>query len=188
MFTRREALVASGAAGLVAATAGSATAQSAFKLPEKFNPREVRVDKDIATNTIIIVTGKHFLYHVGEKPGKAVRYGVGVGRAGLEFKGTAVIGAKKEWPSWTPTQDMIRREPENYAQWADGMPGGPKNPLGARALYLFQNGADTFFRIHGTTVPRSIGTSVSNGCIRMINEHVTHLYDRTAIGTKVIVV
>ena len=144
--------------------------------------------RDIATNTIIIVTGKHFLYHVGEKPGTAVRYGVGVGRAGLEFKGSAVIGAKKEWPSWTPTKDMIKREPENYAKWADGMPGGPENPLGARALYLFQNGADTFFRIHGTTVPRSIGTSVSNGCIRMINEHVTHLYDRVSLGTKVIVV
>lgn len=188
MLTRREALVASGAAGIIAATAGTATAQSTFKLPEKFSPREVRVDKDIATNTIIIVTGKHFLYHVGEKPGTAVRYGVGVGRAGLEFKGSAVIGAKKEWPSWTPTKDMIKREPENYAKWADGTPGGPENPLGARALYLFQNGADTFFRIHGTTVPRSIGTSVSNGCIRMINEHVTHLYDRVSLGTKVIVV
>ena len=82
MLTRREALVASGAAGIIAATAGTATAQSTFKLPEKFSPREVRVDKDIATNTIIIVTGKHFLYHVGEKPGTAVRYGVGVGRAG----------------------------------------------------------------------------------------------------------
>ena len=188
MFTRREALIASGAAGLVATTSGAATAQSSFKLPEKFNPREVRVDKDIATDTIIIVTGKHFLYHVGTKPGTAVRYGVGVGRAGLEFKGSAVIGAKKEWPSWTPTQDMIKRDPASYAQWSGGMPGGPKNPLGARALYLFQGGADTFFRIHGTTVPRSIGTSVSNGCIRMINEHVTHLYDRVTLGTKVIVV
>ena len=99
-----------------------------------------------------------------------------------------MIGAKKEWPSWTPTQDMIKRDPASYAQWSGGMPGGPKNPLGARALYLFQGGADTFFRIHGTTVPRSIGTSVSNGCIRMINEHVTHLYDRVTLGTKVIVV
>lgn len=187
MLTRRQALVASGAAGIVAASGGTATAQ-AFKLPEKFQPREVRVSKDLELGTIVIVTDKHFLYHVAEKPGVAVRYGVGVGRAGLEFKGSAVIGAKKEWPSWTPTQEMIAREPETYAQWSGGMPGGPENPLGARALYLFKNGADTFFRIHGTTVPRSIGTSVSNGCIRMLNEHVTHLYDRTKLGTKVVVV
>ena len=157
-----------------------------FKLPEKFNPREVRVDKEISTNTIIIVTGKHFLYHVGEKPGKAVRYGVGVGRAGLEFKGTAVIGAKKEWPSWTPTPDMIEREPEHYKQYEDGMPGGPNNPLGARALYLYQPGrGDTYLRIHGTNSPRTIGSAVSNGCARLTHEYIVDLYDGVPLRSKV---
>ena len=187
MFTRREALAATGAAGLATLASGAASAQS-FKLPNQFMPREVRVSKDLKPGTIVIVTGKHFLYHVSDKPGKAIRYGVGVGRAGLELKGNAVIGAKKEWPSWTPTPDMIAREPNLYGKWSGGMPGGPENPLGARALYLFRGGADTFFRIHGTTAPKTIGLAVSNGCIRMLNEHVTHLYDRVPLGTNVIVV
>ncbi len=99
-----------------------------------------------------------------------------------------MIGAKKEWPSWTPTPDMIERDPAAYEKWADGMPGGPDNPLGARALYLFKDGADTFFRIHGTNLPRTIGTNASNGCIRMANEHVIDLYQRVPIGAPVFVV
>ncbi len=122
--------------------------------------------------------------------GVARRYGVGVGRAGLEFTGTAEIAVKKEWPTWRPTNEMIEREPNTYSKFVDNdyvQPGGPGNPLGARALYLFQNGRDTFFRIHGTTSPRSIGQSVSNGCIRMLNTHVEDLYDRVPIGTVVTV-
>ena len=108
----------------------------------------------------------------------------------LEFTGTAVIGAKKEWPTWRPTNEMIEREPQSYSKFIDNdyvQPGGPDNPLGARALYLFQNGRDTYFRIHGTTAPESIGRSVSNGCIRMLNEHVIDLYNRVPVGTPVTV-
>ena len=97
---------------------------------------------------------------------------------------------KKEWPTWRPTKDMIARDPVAYSKFVDNdyiMPGGPNNPLGARALYLFQNGVDTYFRIHGTTQPSSIGQSVSNGCIRMLNEHVQDLYDRVPVGTVVTV-
>ena len=120
----------------------------------------------------------------------ARRYGVGVGKAGLEFTGTAVIQVKKEWPTWRPTNEMIEREPNTYRKFVDNdyvQPGGPGNPLGARALYLFQNGKDTYFRIHGTTAPNSIGRSVSNGCIRMLNDHVIDLYNRVPIGTVVTV-
>jgi lipoprotein-anchoring transpeptidase ErfK/SrfK len=115
---------------------------------------------------------------------------VGVGKAGLDFTGTATIAVKKEWPTWRPTDEMIARDPRTYGRFAGNdyvQPGGPGNPLGARALYLFQNGRDTYYRIHGTTEPQSIGRSVSNGCIRMINEHVTDLYDRVPIGTVVTV-
>jgi len=116
----------------------------------------------------------------------AVRYGVAVGKAGFDWAGIAKVGRKVEWPTWTPPASMIRRRPE-LAEWADGMPGGPENPLGARALYLFANGRDTMFRIHGTNEPGSIGTAASSGCIRMLNEEVMELYDNVRIGTKVIV-
>lgn len=116
----------------------------------------------------------------------AVRYAVGVGRTGLYEPGSFVVGAKKEWPSWTPTPDMIEREPDKYEQYKDGVPGGPDNPLGARALYLFQPGrGDTYLRIHGTNSPRTIGSAVSNGCARLTNEFVVDLYDRTPMQTKV---
>ena len=122
-----------------------------------------------------------------ERWGKARRYGVGVGKAGLAFKGSAEIKRKAEWPSWTPTANMIKREPQKYKRYAKGVPGGPDNPLGARALYLYKGGRDTYYRIHGTTQPNSIGRSVSNGCIRMINDHVIDLYNRVPLGTKVVV-
>ena len=123
-------------------------------------------------------------------PGEARRYGVGVGRAGLEFTGTATIDVKKKWPTWRPTDEMIEREPQTYARFRGNdyvQPGGPENPLGSRALYLFQNGRDTYYRIHGTNQPSSIGRSVSNGCIRMINAHVQDLYQRVPTGTVVTV-
>ena len=115
-----------------------------------------------------------YLYYVTE-PRKAIRYGCGVGRAGLEFTGTATIDVKKEWPTWRPTDEMIEREPVTYAKFKDNdyvQPGGGDNPLGARALYLFQNGVDTYFRIHGTTQPQTIGRAASNGCIRMLNSNM----------------
>ena len=136
--------------------------------------------------TIVVDPHKRFLFFV-ENGGKAIRYGVGVGRAGLEFTGTASIQLKKTWPHWTPTQAMIAREPARYAKWAGGMEGGEGNPLGARALYLFKGGNDTRYRIHGTTEPQSIGHAVSSGCIRMMNQDIIDLYNRVPIGAKVVV-
>ena len=183
MLTRRHFIVSAAA---LAATPALSQTGAAFTLPEEFLPRYVRVKTDYSPGQILIVPQSHFLYLITEK-NKAIRYAVGVGKEGLDFKGTAVIQVKKEWPSWRPTDEMIDRSPEQYEQFKDGMPGGPTNPLGARALYLFQNGYDTFYRIHGTTEPRSIGRSVSNGCIRMLNSHVIDLYNRVPIGTPVTV-
>lgn len=163
------------------------TAQSVAFDP---TPQNVRIKKSYKVGELIILPRSYYLYFVTDV-GQARRYGVGVGRAGLEFTGSAIIGAKKEWPTWRPTNEMIERDPSAYARFVgntDAQPGGPNNPLGARALYLFQNGRDTFFRIHGTTAPKSIGRSVSNGCIRMLNEHVKDLYQRVPIGTTVTVV
>ncbi|ASQ15097.1 L,D-transpeptidase [Sinorhizobium meliloti] len=120
--------------------------------------------------------------------GVARRYGIGVGRAGLAWAGTAEVGRKAKWPNWRPTARMIKRDPRQYAKYANGVPGGVNNPLGSRALYLYRNGRDTYYRIHGTTEPWTIGKAVSNGCIRMLNEHVEDLYERVPIGTTVVVV
>jgi lipoprotein-anchoring transpeptidase ErfK/SrfK len=120
--------------------------------------------------------------------GRALRYAVGVGRAeGLNFRGTAVIGRKEKWPHWTPTANMIAAMPR-YKPYAGGMPGGLDNPLGARALYLYRGGTDTYFRLHGTTEPESIGHAVSSGCIRLFNQDIMDLYERVPIGTTVTVV
>lgn len=159
--------------------------QKTWPIAEQFYPREVRVKPDLAVGSIIVVSDKFFLYHV-TAPGKAMRYGVAVGKNELKFRGQAVVGRKVEWPSWKPTPEMIERDPK-YAKYADGMPGGPQNPLGARALYLYQNGRDTAIRIHGTTAPSSIGHAVSNGCLRMVNDHVIALFDQVPVGTPVTV-
>lgn len=185
MFSRRHFIAAS-AAGLALPSVASA---QAFQINPVFRPQDVRIKSNVQPGQILILPRAHFLYHV-TAPGVARRYGVGVGKAGLEFTGTAEIAVKKEWPTWRPTEEMIEREPNTYRKFVDNdyvEPGGPQNPLGARALYLFQNGRDTFFRIHGTTAPRSIGQPVSNGCIRMLNEHVIDLYERVPIGTVVTV-
>ncbi len=116
----------------------------------------------------------------------AIRYGIGVGREGFAWSGEATIQAKKHWPKWFPPKEMVARDPR-AAPYANGMDGGLKNPLGARAMYLFQDGKDTLYRIHGTNDPESIGKAVSSGCIRLINQDVIDLYERAPIGTKVIV-
>ena len=183
MIKRRDFLASGFAAATLPMTA------SAFELAPKFKPQEVRISSKYAPGQLLVLPRAHFLYFV-TAPNTALRYGVGVGKAGLEFTGTATIDVKKKWPTWRPTDEMIEREPNTYAEFVDNdyvQPGGPGNPLGSRALYLFQNGRDTYFRIHGTTAPRSIGRSVSNGCIRMINEHVQDLYERVPIGTVVTV-
>ena len=128
--------------------------------------------------TIIIHTSERFLYVV-QPNGRALRYGIGVGRDGFQWQGLLRITRKQEWPDWTPPPEMIERQP----YLPRFMAGGPGNPLGARALYL---GA-TVYRIHGTNQPQTIGTAVSSGCFRLVNDNVTDLYNRTPIGTKVIV-
>lgn len=139
-----------------------------------------------APGTVVIDPHNKYLYLVQEH-GKALRYGVGVGKAGLEFTGTANIAYKREWPRWTPTPDMIKRNPELYQPLAAGMEGGEKNPLGARAFYLFKDGRDTLFRIHGTNEPWTIGQAMSSGCIRLMNQDVMDLYTRIPNDTKVVV-
>ena len=137
--------------------------------------------------TLIIKTKERALYRV-LGGGKATRFLVAVGKKGFSWSGVAKVGMKHENPVWTPPPEMIARKPE-YAKWANGMPGGlPINPLGPRALYLFNKQGDMGFRIHGTIHPESIGTAASSGCIRMLNKEVIELYDLTRVGTKVIVI
>jgi lipoprotein-anchoring transpeptidase ErfK/SrfK len=145
----------------------------------------VRYETKEKAGTIIVDTGPKFLYYVmGD--GKAMRYGIGVGREGFEWKGTARIALKREWPVWTPPAAMIKRRPD-LAKWRTGMPGGPQNALGARALYLFNKGGDSGYRIHGTPEWFSIGKAMSSGCIRLMNQDIIDLYSRADIGAKVIV-
>ena len=171
---------------LVLAQAAPKATPAAAKT-DPYQPVEVPIREGFEVGSIVVVSDKFFLYHV-IAPGRAIRYGVAVGKDELVWKGKARIGRKVEWPSWRPTEAMIKRKPEQYGKWKDGMPGGPKNPLGARALYLYDaNGNDTAIRIHGTTEPGSIGRAVSNGCIRMRNEAVMALFDQVPIGTPVYV-
>lgn len=186
MISRRFLVAGAAIAALSLPTVLRAHTEEGFALADEFQPREVRVREQYPPGQILVFPRNFFLYHVFD-PERAIRYGVGVGKAGLEFRGTAIIERKAEWPSWKPTNDMIRRNPDRYARFADGMPGGPEIPLGARALYLYRDGRDTYYQIHGTTEPWSIGKSVSNGCIRMLNEHVMQLYDQVQIGTPVTV-
>lgn len=135
--------------------------------------------------TIVVNTGERYLYLVLER-GRAIRYGVGIGREGFAWSGRAVVGRKAAWPVWTPPRDMIARQPE-VAQWANGMPGGLTNPLGARAIYIYENGRDTLYRLHGTGEVWSIGEAVSSGCVRLLHHDIIDLYGRAPIGTKILV-
>ncbi|TGD43736.1 L,D-transpeptidase [Pseudotabrizicola sediminis] len=137
-----------------------------------------------AIGTIDVDPYSKFLYFVREGA-TSVRYPVGVGRAGLAFAGNGTIQLKRKWPGWTPTRNMIRREPEVYGPFSGGIPGGLRSPLGARALYLYKGGRDTYFRIHGTNDMESIGNSGSAGCIRMFNQDIIHLFELVPIGTPV---
>jgi lipoprotein-anchoring transpeptidase ErfK/SrfK len=179
MLTRRHLLISAA----VSLFPGSAFAARKYAYN---GPEVVRFASPERAGTVIVNTGQRYLYQVlGDDA--AMRYGVAVGKQGFDWAGIAHVGRKVEWPTWTPPKDMIARRPE-LAEWADGMPGGPENPLGARAIYLFDGGRDTMFRIHGTNEPQSIGTAASSGCIRMLNEDVEDLYDNVDIGTKVIVI
>ncbi|GHC69623.1 L,D-transpeptidase [Limoniibacter endophyticus] len=138
--------------------------------------------------TVVVDTQQHFLYLVRDD-GQAMRYGVGLGRAGFEWAGRAVIQWKRKWPKWTPPAEMIARQPEleQYSAANGGMEPGLTNPLGARALYIFQNGEDTLYRVHGSPEWWTIGKSVSSGCVRMMNQDVIDLYDRVPNKTPIIV-
>jgi lipoprotein-anchoring transpeptidase ErfK/SrfK len=156
------------------------------EIDERFLRRIVPNTTGERAGTIIVDTRRRYLYLVIDD-GQAIRYGVGVGREGLAWSGRAIVGRKAEWPRWTPTPAMIAREPERNARWAGGMEPGLGNPLGARALYLYRDGRDTLYRIHGTNEPWSIGQNVSSGCIRMINQDVIDLHRRVPNGSPVVV-
>ncbi|MGL4319897.1 MAG: L,D-transpeptidase [Paracoccaceae bacterium] len=147
-----------------------------------------RVEVDYAGSespgTIVVDPFARRLYLVMEN-GRAMRYAVAVGRQGLAFRGNGTIRRKEEWPAWTPTANMIRTFPETYAEYRGGLPGGLENPLGARALYLYRGGRDTYFRIHGTVQNASIGHATSAGCIRLFNQDAIDLYNRVDLGTQV---
>ncbi len=156
----------------------------------KVNPAFLRKEVSYATEepagTLIVDTPARYLYLVlGD--GKAMRYGIGVGREGFAWSGTAVIKRKAKWPSWHPPVEMQARDPK-AKKWAAGMPGGPENPLGARAHYLYKGNVDTLYRIHGTVEPWTIGSNVSSGCIRLINQDVIDLFERVPVGTVVKVI
>ncbi len=156
------------------------------RVEERFLRQQVDYVTPERAGTIVIDTQNRFLYLVQEG-GKAMRYGIGVGQEGLAFEGAAKVGRKAEWPTWTPTRDMIARSPDRYAQYAGGMEPGLTNPLGARALYLYKDGRDTLFRIHGTSEPWSIGLAVSSGCIRLFNQDIVDLYGRIPLDAPVVV-
>jgi lipoprotein-anchoring transpeptidase ErfK/SrfK len=172
-------------AGLAATFATPALTHT-VQLPERFNPTMVRTGQpDWLPGEIHVVPDEFYLYHM-HLNGTAMRYGVGVGRKGLYEPGVFTVARKAEWPWWRPTPAMIRRDPAQYAKYKNGMKGGPNNPLGARALYLYDDeGRDTYLRIHGTNAPSTIGSAVSNGCARLTNEHVKVLYDQVPVGTRV---
>lgn len=153
----------------------------------KFDRQVVAYETTEAPGTIIVDTQQKFLYYVLED-GQAIRVGVGVGREGFGWTGTVYVGDKQEAPKWFPPAEMVQRQPELAKYVADGMPGGEGNPLGVRALYLYDDkGKDTLYRLHGTIEPWSIGSNVSSGCIRLLNENITELYGLADIGAKVVV-
>ncbi len=158
-----------------------------YKVDPQFEPQEVRYMGPLQPGTILVDSDEKFLYLI-EPNDTARRYGVAIGMEGLGWRGAATVKAKVEWPSWTPTPAMIKRAPDKYARYSDGMPGGPGNPLGARAIYLYQGKRDTHIRIHGTTQPWTIGKAASNGCFRMVNEHIMDLFERVPVGTQVVVI
>jgi lipoprotein-anchoring transpeptidase ErfK/SrfK len=158
-------------------------------IPDRFlTPDNVRQEVDFwteaAPGSIVVDPYSYNLYYVLGND-RAIRYRVGVGAMGRTFAGRAKVGMKREWPHWTPTANMIRIEPALYGPWAGGMEPGLENPLGSRAMYLYRNGRDSMYRIHGTYAPSSIGNSVSAGCIRMYQQDAMDLYSRVPIGTQV---
>jgi len=172
--------------GLMAMAPGPGFAAAKKKAIPYYGAEVVEFETPEKRGTVIVNTQEFALYHIIGRE-TAIRYGVAVGKEGFDWAGIAKVGRKVRWPVWTPPASMIRRRPD-LEKWRNGMPGGRENPLGARAIYLFAGGRDTLFRIHGTNEPQSIGTAASSGCIRMLNEEVSELYESVQIGTKVIVI
>jgi lipoprotein-anchoring transpeptidase ErfK/SrfK len=206
----RRAVIASGAAAAVVMTFGGCTTTgsngvtpttsgfyggTASEQPRGPDPAFARAvvayPSPEPPGTIVVDPGSHYLYLI-QGGGQAIRYGVGVGAEGFVWSGMATIHNKQEWPDWYPPPEMLARRPELREHMAQlqsgiGMKGGPDNPIGARAMYLWQGNKDTLYRIHGTNEPWTVGTNVSSGCIRLTNDDVTDLYNRTPVGTKVVV-
>ena len=150
-----------------------------------FLRREVAYPRDDEPGSIVVDTSACYAYPVLE-PGRAMRYGIAVGRDhSFNLAGEAVVERKAAWPNWRPTPSMVARDPQRYAAFRQGMPGGGRNPLGARALYLYQDGVDTYYRLHGTVEPWTIGTMASAGCVRFINQDIIDLHQRVPVGTRV---
>ncbi|GJE18651.1 hypothetical protein AIGOOFII_3380 [Methylobacterium marchantiae] len=209
LFSRRSLLVGSaagfGALGLAgcATTDGILLAEAAknygpmpdekFPIPAtdirkvdpKYHRRTVRYETKEAAGTIIVDPGNFYVYRV-EGDGSATRYGANVGRDGFLWSGDAYVGRKSEWATWTPPKEMIRRQPE-AAKYARGMPGGLDNPLGARTLHLYQNGAYTLYTIYASSEPESIGSGITSGCVGLLTQDMIHLYSQTPVNTKVVV-
>lgn len=155
------------------------------KVDPKYFRRTVRFDSKEEPGTIIVDPGNYYVYRI-EGEGTATRYGANVGRAGFLWSGDAYVGRKAEWPVWTPPREMILRQPE-AAKYARGMPGGLDNPLGARTLYLYQNGVYTLYTIYASSAPESIGSGVTSGCVGLLSQDMIDLYSRTPVKTKVVV-
>jgi lipoprotein-anchoring transpeptidase ErfK/SrfK len=155
------------------------------KVDPKYFRKRVRYETKEAPGTIIVDPSSYYVYRI-EGDNEATRYGANVGRQGFLWHGDAYVGRKAEWPTWTPPAEMIKRQPET-AKYARGMPGGPENPLGARTLYLYQNGRYTLYTIYASNDPETIGTNLTSGCTGLMTQDMIDLYDRTAVKTKVVV-
>lgn len=151
----------------------------------KYFRRTVRYESKEAPGTIVVDPANYYVYRI-EGDGNATRYGANVGRSGFLWSGEAYVGRKSEWPTWTPPAEMIKRQPE-AAKYARGMPGGLENPLGARALHLYQNGKYTLYTIYASSAPETIGTNLTSGCTGLLSQDMIDLYNRTPVKTKVIV-
>ena len=159
------------------------------QLDRRFWRTEVEYPSAEPAGTLVVDTPAKYLYHI-RGGGRATRYGIGVGRDGFSWAGSARVAYKRKWPRWTPPDSMVARQPslEPYSIANGGMDPGPKNPLGARALYIHEGGRDTLYRLHGTPEASSIGKAVSSGCIRLINQDVIYLYDHVRDGSRIVVI
>jgi lipoprotein-anchoring transpeptidase ErfK/SrfK len=169
----------------------SATGWHLARAAPTYKREEVGYLTEEPPGPIIVDPPTHYLYLV-ERGGKAMRYGIGVGGEGYGWSGVAMVNSKQEWPDWYPTTDMLAHQPQlgprlKQLQGGHGVPGGPENPLSGRALCLWQDNKDTLYRIHGTNESWTIGQNVSSGCIRLINDNVIDLYNRSRVGTKGVV-